>query len=163
MGYETLWQPTLAAALSSLQHFAPALVCSESKLANAGWRELLEPIKRSSAELVLITNFMTPVCAFEALRQGCDLVLSKPAFARDVLGGLGHSTDVVAPSLEAAKKLYLAYAVTECGSLAEASRELAVERSSLRRMLAKAGERFSTSYRSTSRQVDRRPRLVARQ
>jgi ActR/RegA family two-component response regulator len=164
LGYETVAQPSLGAALRSLEAIIPSLVCSEAKMGTDDWCDLCAQAKRlhESVKFVLITNFITPAGAFHALRQGCDLVLAKPAFAHDVLFGLGQGFDeqAMAMPLEAAKKIYIAQTLTECSTLAEASRELAVERRSLRRMMAKVGKRVSGTYETAS--VHARPRQAAR-
>jgi len=172
-GYIAHCQVTLAGGLHAIENGSPSLVCSEINFAPGEWQVLLALLRqrRLGARFVLISNFMTAAMAFGALCQGADCVLTKPALAQDVVFGLGNmlgtnanrTESPVTLSLEAAKTIYLANTVSECGSLAEAGRELSVERRSLRRMLSRAlSERARLANRAEPRPGATRWTIAAR-
>ena len=145
LGYEPQWHAALSTAISSLEAQQPAIVCSEVKLGTAAWHDLLVSIRarNASTKLVLISSRLTPISAFEAMRLGCDLILTKPALAQDVLVGLGPRRLESPLSLDKAKTLYIDRTVNRCDTMAEAARELAVSSRSLRRMLVRRSQLHS--------------------
>lgn len=142
LGYEPSWCDSVGAAIARLEQSTPAIVCCEERFEDGDWLQLQGAINQRElrSKLVIVTDHVTPASAFEALRRGCDSILAKPASASDVLTLLGIWCPPLDLPLGEAKRAYLSRTVDACPSLAEASRQLAVDKRSLRRMLALKGD-----------------------
>ena len=100
-----------------------------------------------SARLVVLTGYGSIATAMEAVRQGANDYLTKPADADQVLAALKHerlpdahaqNAEMQIPSLDRVEWEHIQRVLTDCGgNISQAARTLRLDRRSLQRKLAK--------------------------
>lgn len=133
------WEETRLLA----QRHPSALVVLELRLRDGSALFKLPELRASGAEVVVLTAHGSIAAAVAAVRLGATAFLEKPRAALEILARLRAPDAPEVPprgemmSLERSRWEYMCRASVACRTVSSASRELGLDRRSLRRMLGK--------------------------
>ncbi|HET9934502.1 MAG TPA: response regulator, partial [Polyangiaceae bacterium] len=145
-GHEVRLASDVATARSLFRACTPALVLLELHVGQASGLDLLAEFRLVSphTRFVIVTMYGSIESARLAMASGADDYFTKPVTARELLPSVAACADPMLPSgpaflgVQAMRKQYIEQVLAQCGSIAQTSRLLRVERRSLRRMLRRA-------------------------
>lgn len=147
-GYEVVIERAYTDGCQSAHVLQPSLAVIEWDWKDRTGVELIADLRRAHEDttVVVVTTFASVGAAEAALRAGAADYLIKPVSAGELLAAIEESNALpLGMSLQDARREYIREVLMACnGSLAEASRILRVERTSLRRMMVRLGLRAST-------------------
>lgn len=144
-GLEVAIEKTYDAGFERAVQTRPELVVIEWDWSERSGLDLISDLRAAheATTIIVVTTFASIPAAARAIRAGAADYLIKPVAAAELLAILDES-HAACPvmSLQDARREYIREVLIRCkGSIAEASRVLRVERTSLRRMMARLGIR----------------------
>jgi two-component system, response regulator RegA len=134
-----------ATALALATQHLPTLALVDLRLGMESGLDLIEPIRRSSAEctIVIVSAYLSLASTTAAMQRGADAVFFKPVLAEEIAQRVGlieadDFGDTNTPTLARAEWEHICRVLDDCdGNVSEAARRLGIHRQSLQRKLRK--------------------------